>query len=429
AFDYLSSWLFGNHEEPIDRRSSSTPPSESPISSDDEGEYTPAEEQFHMSSNFPIPGDWQGPVFKIRNDYPQAPKSLTAKKADPSIPLANTPDEAPWLKVDFKTNPLEYGSHVKEYCWEGNTDVDFVVQENLVRDWYHAPWMHASPKGREPLKGLTFERSTPPFEFADSQAHALQNWAIGFYNARGASVFGGVWANPNKPVWNHDLKFPPGSCVFKLLFSSATDDQVPLMKGSPSWPAVICQQPDPTVAPGKGSAGKRNDFSSEVRLIQVDWATVDERSPIGWVFGTFMYDGTLADTVPNPWDRLTSVGLMWGNDPDLDQAAFDAGQEPAESWINPRAEELRRELGGKRPSWGYNGRLNGPADNFISACTSCHGRAQSFESRLVQEGKLINYKWTPRNEESTMVYFENIESGKAASAHSSFSADYSLQFT
>lgn len=120
----------------------------------------------------------------------------------------------------------------------------------------------------------------------------------------------------------------------------------------------------------------RNDFASEVRLIQAGWATVDERSPIGWVFGTFLYDHTLADTVPNPWDRLTSIGIMWGDDPDLDQAAFDAGQEPVESWINPRAEELRRELGGKRPSWGYNGRLNGPADNFISACTSCHGRAQ-----------------------------------------------------
>lgn len=56
---------------------------------------------------------------------------------------------------------------------------------------------------------------------------------------------------------------------------------------------------------------------------------------------------------------------MWGNDPQLDQAAVDAGEKPVESWINPRADELRKELGGMRPSWGYNGRLNGPADNFI----------------------------------------------------------------
>lgn len=32
-----------------------------------------------------------------------------------------------------------------------------------------------------------------------------------------------------------------------------------------------------------------------MRLIQVDFAVVDDRSPIGWVFGTFMYDGTLGD--------------------------------------------------------------------------------------------------------------------------------------
>lgn len=56
---------------------------------------------------------------------------------------------------------------------------------------------------------------------------------------------------------------------------------------------------------------------------------------------------------------------MWGNDPELNQAAVDAGKKPVEAWINPEAEKLRLELGGKRPSWGYNGRLNGPADNFI----------------------------------------------------------------
>lgn len=94
---------------------------------------------------------------------------------------------------------------VKEYCWEGNRAVDFVVQENTVRQefvswmsrsleaydtfqvrpWFHAPWMHASANGREPLKGLTFERSIPQYEFASSQKSALQNWAIGFYNAPG----------------------------------------------------------------------------------------------------------------------------------------------------------------------------------------------------------------------------------------------------
>ena len=54
---------------------------------------------------------------------------------------------------------------------------------------------------------------------------------------------------------------------------------------------------------------------------------------------------------------------MWGNDPQLNQEAFDKGQKVQESWINPRAEEIRLRLGGSRPSWGWNGRMNGPGIN------------------------------------------------------------------
>ena len=77
--------------------------------------------------------------------------------------------------------------------------------------------------------------------------------------------------------------------------STASDEQVPIMKGSPSWPAVISPQPNPAVAPK--TAAKRNAHASDVRLIQVDWAVVDSRAPIGWVFGTLMYDGTLSEDV------------------------------------------------------------------------------------------------------------------------------------
>ena len=29
-----------------------------------------------------------------------------------------------------------------------------------------------------------------------------------------------------------------------------------------------------------------------MRLLQVDWAVRDDKSDIGWVFGTYMYDGS-----------------------------------------------------------------------------------------------------------------------------------------
>jgi hypothetical protein len=51
---------------------------------------------------------------------------------------------------------------------------------------------------------------------------------------------------------------------------------------------------------------------------------------------------------------------MWGNDPQLTQEEFDENRKrPVESWINPAAELLLRQLKGKRPSLGWNGRLNG----------------------------------------------------------------------
>lgn len=72
----------------------------------------------------------------------------------------------------------------------------------------------------------------------------------------GATTFGRVWADPNNPVWKEDIKFHKGTCVYKvrltllqgptdidmlsfqLLFTTASDEQVPTMKGSPTWNAV-----------------------------------------------------------------------------------------------------------------------------------------------------------------------------------------------
>ena len=45
--------------------------------------------------------------------------------------------------------------------------------------------MHYSANGREPINGLTYERATPPKEFAKTQTGWLQNWACGYYNAAG----------------------------------------------------------------------------------------------------------------------------------------------------------------------------------------------------------------------------------------------------
>ena len=159
--------------------------------------YEPAAiEEFNKSYRYPAPVGWKGDVFKIRNDYPRLVKPTepntagvrvlpaTGNRGKPPVVTDPTRD-APWLQVDFKTSPEEYCRVIKEYCWVGNVENGFNVHKNKTRDWYHAPWMHDSPSGREPLHGLTFERPTPAFELSKTQEKQQQVWAIGFYNAAG----------------------------------------------------------------------------------------------------------------------------------------------------------------------------------------------------------------------------------------------------
>jgi hypothetical protein len=110
---------------------------------------TPAEVEFNTSSLHPIPQGWTGGVWSIRNDYPVAPSSpatIITKKCrnggevlpplpGPAVPAptGDPRDDAPWLDVDFRINPLLYCALVKEYCWEGNVSNGFVVQKNTVQ--------------------------------------------------------------------------------------------------------------------------------------------------------------------------------------------------------------------------------------------------------------------------------------------------------
>jgi hypothetical protein len=154
----------------------------------------------------------------------------------------------------------------------------------------------------------------------------------------------------------------------------------------------------------------------------MDFAVRDPRSPIGWVFGVFLYDGSRQDDdvssifpgrrkelkkVFQPWDRLTPAGIQWGNDPLATQEAIENGEKLQECWINPRAESLRVKLGGTRPSWGWNGRLNGPADNFISSCASCHSLAQREHiSKVTPPAPRLSARgWVPDDDTVTMHWY------------------------
>lgn len=202
----------------------------------------------------PLPAGWSGPVFHLSQSYPSSV----------------TQDAAPWMQFDPATHPEQYMMAVLAYCLEGNVATDWSLQNNPIRKWYHAPWMHWGNHGREPVHGMTYERTSLPGELSPQQTSTFQNWAVGFYNPAGGYTFGQVWANatqPNAAV----AKFPANTVSMKLLFTEATPDQVPFLAGSKEWQAYIFADPK-NQGPGAPRVVK------VLRLLQVDVAIRDSRA-------------------------------------------------------------------------------------------------------------------------------------------------------
>jgi len=340
-----------------------------------------ARAQTFPSTDDTPPAGWTGPVFALSQDYPAA---------------APAPQPLPWKAIDFRTSPVTYARSVLRYAMQGNVAVDWRGQDNAVRTWYHAPWMHRGSRGRELVHGLTRERDSGPGDLHPDQTGTYQNWAVSLYNALGGFTIGQVWADPEAPDATKAL-FPEGTVAIKLLFTMAPPDDVPTLLGAPEWEAFV---------------GAPQQIRT-VRLLQVDLAVRDDRADAttGWVFGTFVYDPAAAGTAGmRPWDKLTPVGIMWGNDP----ALLGTGQPLQESKINPRGRALVTHLG-------WEGRLNGPVDNPVSSCLSCHGAAQDPIGGTL-----------PRTTSQTSLqrFFRNIPAGVAFNADRDddhVSTDYSLQ--
>ena len=87
---------------------------------------------FAMSSQYCIPKTWTGRTFRIRNDYPTVASQEIPTLPGPDMPPGNLVDQAPWLKICYEKEPIKYCEVIKEYCWEGNVNNEFVVQENPV---------------------------------------------------------------------------------------------------------------------------------------------------------------------------------------------------------------------------------------------------------------------------------------------------------
>lgn len=353
------------------------------------------------------------PCFKLSDQYPQ------------ELPAA---EDYPWLAFDFTSEPEAYMGAVLGYVLEGNVAVDWDIAKNQTRLWFHAPWMHWGPRGREPVHGLTRERSSKWHELSPQQVRRVENWAVGFYNARGGYTVGQVWKDPARPD-SPKGQFPVGTVSAKLLFTEATDEEAPYLKSEHGlvWEAQI----------------KRNQAPRQVRLLQLDVAVRDARADayVGWVFGTFIFDGTRGGATYA--ENLVPVGLEWGNDPDLTYADYKAGQRPKQGWVNPKVLAMFR-LRPPEADMGYLGRVNGPVDSPFSSCLACHSRAVDTKGgsgpaftpelsdlcmRELPRGDNKTFERIPDcqvQEQQVRVFFRNLKPNEPFIA-GDLSLDYSLQ--
>ena len=370
-------------------------------------------------------------VFELSQDYPSSYEV----------------EDYPWKTVDFTDNPNEYGDLVLKYCLEGNLNVDFKGQVNPIRKWYHAPWLHSDGEdcgnGREYIHGLTRERSTPKFEIHRNQDVVLENWAVGMYNAPGGVTMGKVWLTEDGIPNPRNSDFPEGTVTFKLLFTNGAVDKVPFLDGTFEWTANIYEKKPYARENGQKVCVINERVNTTVRLLQIDIAIKDSRSPIGWVFGTFMYNAS--NTGESAWDRMELVGLSWGDDPNVtkdltkDGAFINADLE--ETYLNASLLEDPINNNSKKAYvlyHGLGGRLNGPVDNPISSCISCHGQAATFKdysplnSNSGRPMPMANFRLKRANFPTTEFekYFANASAGANDRTFNNvkyITTDYSLQ--
>jgi hypothetical protein len=218
------------------------------------------------------------------------------------------------------------------------------------------------------------------------QKDFVDTWSGAYLNDRAAFGVGQVYCNPDDPkpgALNPDPmgrnNFANGSYIIKLLFSTVTEAQLPIVKGALTWQGHVFVNDDPTWR-NKGPISRFERALGPIRLIQIDVSVRDDRSTTGWLLGTFGYDGT--STGDTPWKRMVPLGLHWGNNPKVTYAETCAGPDGpcsfgkfTEQWLNEDAARNLRKPPLNFNHLGYGGRLAGPVDNAKASCLGCHQTA------------------------------------------------------
>ncbi len=364
-------------------------------------------------------------IFVFSDDYPTS--------ALPSYTVENYP----WIKYDPKKKDewQNYLWAVLNYAYNERVDSNWRM-ERSKSPWYHAPWMQRKYKwdttkstltdltgygGREWVHGLTKELSGNEAKIipTGSTANITETWAVSLYNEPGGNTIGRAWKNLCEGNVRDTVLFPPGTVAIKFLFTTASPEpnRVSYLKGGVTWLANI-DSLDP-------------DSLTAMHLLQIDIAVRDTQvdATTGWVFGAFVTMGDSAiggpwrDTTQIPenlrgWYRVRPLGLIWGNDT---AAARD-------NLVATQDQHIDTSLSNRiRPSLGWKGRFNGPADGGNSSCIGCHQQAQrTTDPRVSFKSASSPFGSKPSDSILRGYFLRNLHPHQAF-VDSMVSLDYSLQ--
>ena len=303
---------------------------------------------FQSTVKGPPPG-WTGPVFKLSRDYPatvpsQCPECTWLQVDVNFYPQFPPPAGNPWTSGKWE----EYLKRILDYVKQGqdpqlgNTP-GFQIKVAGKTRWFNVPWMAYDPTaGREFVHGTTNERTAHLADLVNPQKKKLltaqiphaanylagmtqsckdqypagfETWAVGYYNEWGGVAFGKAIPKTGVPqVVDYlgtqmpaGLPFTPGTVVVKFLTTNAPVECVPYLKGSPEWQIDRHMLNTQTQ---KYTCERKVQIS---RIVQVDVAVTDSRSPTGWVYGTYAYSAEQPGTTF--WDHLLPLGIQYGSDP------------------------------------------------------------------------------------------------------------------
>lgn len=326
-----------------------------------------------LTNNGQIPpaSQYSGPMFQLSHGWP----------ARPLPPMANPP----WSRaigggLINKTNAAAYVAALKQYVSANARQLilDYQNWDAAKAHWYNEPWLGSI---RESIHGTYSAGQFGPEVFPGTGlTTTFDTHVLTYYDERAAYSLYKVWkAEANNPdIKTENFQFDEGSVIVKAAMFVSDDpnhqtDWWPVTKGAAEWPLYLAI---PESSPGPTAVLK--SYVMQFDIIVKDSVSAPKT---GWVFATLVYD---ANAAGDAWDKMVPLGVMWGNDPDVNSALVPPPP-LNENWINPAAPTYSTQ------TLGWGGRLSGPNDgarNDIQvgtavlknapdlSCMSCHSPAE-----------------------------------------------------